>query len=122
MLLLAAHFTEHFAERFGKQVTKIPDATAKLLLAYDWPGNVRELRNAIERAVALTQFDTITPEDISEKIRNFHDPRLFMAGSDPADLLPLEEMERRYILHVLRAVGGNRTMAARILQVARGTI
>ncbi len=122
VLLMAEHFTEQFARRFGKQITKIADATARLLLVYDWPGNVRELRNAIERAVALTQFDTITAEDLPERIRNFHAPRLFIAGSDPSGLLPLEEMERRYILHVLNAVGGNRTMAARILQVARRTL
>lgn len=122
VLLIASHFTKQFAERFGKQVTGIADSAAKLLLGYDWPGNVRELRNAIERAVALTQYDKITTEDLTERIRDFHGPRLFIAGTDPSELLSLQEIERRYILHVLKTVGGNRAMAARVLQVARRTL
>ncbi len=122
VLLIARHFVVRFAERFEKCVTGITDAAAKLLLAYDWPGNVRELRNAIERAVALTEFDKITVEDVPQKVRDYRGSQPFIAGSDPSDLPPLEEMERRYILHVLSSVGGNRAMAARVLRVARRTL
>ena len=86
-----------------------------------WPGNVRELRNVIERAVALTRFDKLTVEDLPEKIRDYRSSQVVLGGNDPGELLPLEEVERRYILHVLDAVGGNRTLAARTLGLDRKT-
>ena len=69
-----------------------------------WPGNVRELRNVIERAVALTRFDKLTLEDLPEKIRDYRSSQVVIGGSDPGELVPLEEVERRYILHVLECV------------------
>jgi two-component system response regulator HydG len=122
VLLVAQHFLRQFAGRFGKPVKGVSDSVAKKLLAYDWPGNVREVRNAMERAVALTRFELLTVDDLPEKIRDYQSSQLLLAGNDPADLLRLEEMERRYILHVLKSVGGNRTLAARILGIARRTL
>jgi DNA-binding NtrC family response regulator len=122
VLLIARHFVERFASRFGKPVVGIAESTAKKLLSYDWQGNVRELRNAMERAVVLTQLEKISVEDLPEKIRDHQGSRLFIAGDSPIDLPPLDEMERRYILHVLQSVSDNRTMAARILGVARRTL
>jgi len=48
--------------------------------------------------------------------------RPIVAGDDPSELVPLEEVERRYVLSVLRAAGGNRSLAARILGVDRKTL
>ena len=87
----------------------ISDTAAERLLAYAWPGNVRELRNVIERAVALTHYDKIAVEDLPEKIRDYRSSQVFIGGEDPTELVPLEEVERRYILHVLHAAGGNKT-------------
>ena len=98
------------------------ETVAEKLLAYSWPGNVRELRNVIERAVALTRFDTLTVEDLPEKIRDYRSSQVILASNDPGELVPLEEVERRYILHVLDAVGGNRTLAARTLGLDRKTL
>jgi two-component system response regulator HydG len=122
VLLVAQHFVRQFAGRFAKPVTGISDSAAKKLLAYNWPGNVREVRNAMERAVALTRFELLTVDDLPEKIRDCQSSQLVIAGNDPTDLLSLDEMERRYILHVLKSVGGNRTLAARILGIARRTL
>lgn len=122
ILLLAQHFLKLFSERAGKQITGIAENAAAKLLAYDWPGNVRELRNVIERAVALARFDKITLEDLPEKIVNFRDDRLEIVGTDPTELLTLEEVERRYIKFVLKAVGGNKSQAARILGLDRTTL
>ena len=97
-------------------------AAAGKLLDYAWPGNVRELRNAIEHAVALTRYEKITVEDMPEKIRAYRSSHVFVGGSDPAELIPLEEVERRYILHVVQAVGGNKTLAARVLGLDRKTL
>jgi len=122
VLLLAQHFVEQFAIRFGKPVKGLSHSVAEKLLAYDWPGNVRELRNAMERAVALTTYEELTVEDLPEKIRNYRTSQVVPESTDPEELLPMEEVERRYIRHVLRAVGGNKALAARVLGLDRKTL
>jgi two-component system response regulator HydG len=121
-LLLAQHFIEIFCARAQKEVRGMSEAVAEKLLAYCWPGNVRELRNVIERAVALTRFDKLTVEDLPEKVRDYRSSQVVLGGNDPGELVPLEEVERRYILHVLDSVGGNRTLAARTLGLDRKTL
>ena len=98
------------------------DTAAEKLLAYAWPGNVRELRNVMERAVALTRHDTLTVDDFPEKIRDYRSDSMLIGGDDPTELVSMEEIERRYIEHVLRSVDGNRTQAARILGLDRKTL
>ena len=73
------------------------------------------MRNVVERAVALTRYDKITVEDLPEKIRNFRSGTVFIGGLDPTELVSMEEIERRYIAHVLEAVNGNQTQAAAII-------
>lgn len=121
-LLLAQHFVELFAARADKNVVGISKAVAEKLLTYTWPGNVRELRNAMERAVALTRYDKLATEDLSEKIRNYQSSQVFIGGSDPEEFVSLEEVERRYIQHVVASVDGNKTLAARILGLDRKTL
>jgi len=121
-LLLAQHYLELFAARAGKAVEGLSGAVAEKLLNYSWPGNVRELRNVVERAVALTRFNKLAVEDLPEKVREYRSSQVFIGGDDPSELVPLEEVERRYIDHVLRAVDGNKTVAARILGLDRKTL
>ncbi len=122
ILRLAEHFRVLYTKSDNKPVEGFADGVAEKLLAYSWPGNVRELRNVIERAVALTRYDKITIEDLPEKVRNFKGGTVFIGGLDPSELVSMEEIERRYITHVLEAVGGNQTHAARILGLDRKTI
>lgn len=122
ILLLAGKFIENFSSRQKKAIAGLSDATAEKLLLYTWPGNVRELRNAIEHAVALSRFDKIVPDDLPEKIRLFRNNYILLGAEDPMELISMEEMERRYIMHVLKTTGGNRTLTARILQVDRKTL
>ena len=122
VLELAREFVKEFAARSGKKVEGLSKAAAEKLLEYSWPGNVRELRNAIERAVALTLFEKIAVEDLPERIRAYHSSRILADTNDPNELLPMHEVEKRYILHVLDSVGGNRTLAARILGFDRKTL
>jgi two-component system response regulator HydG len=91
-------------------------------MSYPFPGNVRELQNCIERAVALAQFDQIGSDDLPEKIRDYRTARIAVESNDPAELLPMEEVERRYIQRVLEAVGGNKTLAAQVLGFDRRTL
>jgi DNA-binding NtrC family response regulator len=122
VLLLAQRFLEHFGARGGKRVVGLTPAVAQRLLAYAWPGNVRELQNCIERAVALTNYEQLTVEDLPEHIRDYRPAAAQVETLDPAELVTLEEMERRYIQRVLDAVGGSRTLAARTLGVDRKTL
>jgi two-component system response regulator HydG len=119
ILPLAQHFLSHFAARATKSVAGIAPAAAEKLVAYSWPGNVRELQNCMERAVALTRFDQIGVDDLPDKIRDYRRSHVLVSSDDPSELVPLEEVERRYIGRVMEAVGGNKTAAARILGIER---
>ncbi len=122
ILILAQRFIDEYAARAGKQVVGLSPQAAERLLAYSWPGNVRELENCIERAIALAQHDRILPDDLPEKVRDYRRSHVLVASDDPAELVPLEEVERRYILRVMEAVGGNKTQAAQILGLGRKTL
>ncbi|WP_438005303.1 sigma-54 dependent transcriptional regulator [Sorangium sp. So ce321] len=123
VLLLAQRFLEDCAARSGKEgVIGLSPAAAERLLAYSWPGNVREIQNCIERAVALTRYEEITVDDLPAKIREHRPSHVIVAADDPSELVPLEAVERRYILRVLEAAGGNKTLAARILGLDRKTL
>lgn len=121
-LLLAQTFIEHFANRAGKPVTGLTPEAAQKILDYAFPGNVRELGAAIERAVALTRFDKITVDDLPEKMRAYKPAHVVFLADDPRDIVPLEEVERRYILHVFEAAGHNRSLASQLLGVDRKTL
>ncbi len=123
ILLLALNFIQQLSRKFGKSVTGLAQPAAACLLGYHWPGNVRELRNVIERALALSYHDLITVEDLPEQLRQPGSEKPLPASLvDPGTILPLEEMERRYIRQVLDQLDGNRTLAARLLGVDRKTL
>jgi len=122
ILLLAQHFIKQYAGRSAKQVTGLTSEAAQKLLAYNWPGNVRELQNCIECAVALTALEQLNVQDLPERIQQYRSSHILVAGEDPTELVSMEEMERRYILRVLDAVQGNKTLAAQILALDRRTL
>ena len=122
VLLLAQHFIERYAAKANKHVVGLSEAVAEKLVNYLWPGNVRELQNCIERAVALARHDKIVVDDLPERIRDYSSTDVIVASQDPTELVPLEEVERRYILRVVEAVGGNKTLAAHVLGLDRKTL
>jgi DNA-binding NtrC family response regulator len=122
VLLLTQHFVDLQAARAGKRVTGISPAAAEKLQAYRWPGNVRELQNCIERAIALTRFEEITVDDLPETVRAYKSCHVLVASDDPSELVSLEEVERRYILRVMEAVGGNKTLGSQVLGITRKTL
>jgi DNA-binding NtrC family response regulator len=122
ILLLTQTFLGRFAIQAQKSVQGISPAAAEKLMAYPWPGNVRELQNAVERAVALTRFEEIAVDDLPDRIRNYQPSQLLVEGQDPSELVPLEEVERRYVLRVLEALGGRRSDAAKVLGIDRKTL
>jgi two-component system response regulator HydG len=122
ILLIAQAFIERYAAKSTRAVIGLSSQAAETLLAYDWPGNVRELQNCIERAVALTEFEQISVEDLPEKVRAYRPTLLVLSQDNSQELLSLEELERRYVLRVLRVMGGNKTRAAEVLGVDRRTL
>ena len=122
VILLATHYLQHFATQSQKDVRSLDAEAAEKLSAYAWPGNVRELANCMERAVALTRNESIGVADLPEKIRSYRTSHVLVAATDPTELVPMEEVEKRYILRVLEAVGGNKTLAAQVLGLDRKTL
>jgi transcriptional regulator with PAS, ATPase and Fis domain len=124
--LLAVHFLRKHTPR-NRTPPQIDDAAFSYLNNYSWPGNVRELENAIERAVTLNQRGPITPANLPRKIFKPLAQAPPVSASDGiaplfADLPSAEEVQRRYLLHVLEATGGNRKKAAEILGINRKTL
>lgn len=122
ILTLAQHFLEESSAKSQKAVDGFSEAVAEKLLAYDWPGNVRELRNAMDRGVALARYSRLVVEDLPEKIREYTSSHISIGGDNPAELVSMDEVERRYIAHVMNTVQGNKSIAARILGYNRKTL
>ena len=113
---LARHFLEKYSEIYRKPVTCITPGAMALLVDYDWPGNVRELENVIQKAIILTDDDTIGPEHLPEDLQQ---PDLLGVG-DSLPAASFEDQLRDYKVKLAqRAVAecnGNKTLAARSLQ------
>jgi len=122
VLLLGQHFIRELAARTKKEVVGLSTHAAQKLLAYPWPGNVRELQNCMERAVALATCDHVMVDDLPEKVAGYQPSHVLIAGENPSELVTMEEVEKRYIRRVLDTVGGNKTLAARVLGFDRKTL
>ena len=100
-------------------------AAQERLLAHAWPGNVRELESAVEYATLHARGAEIATEDLPPKLQS-EDVRAQAVRSPLAalydDLPKLDELERRYLLHVLEAMGGSRTRAAEVMGIDRRTL
>jgi DNA-binding NtrC family response regulator len=116
--LLIASFLEDAGKRAGQRKSLSAEAL-EALMRHQWPGNVRELRNTIERLVASSRGSMLEAFDLPHTV--LAPPP--SAGEQPfADLPTLDDLERRYLVHVLDAAQGNRTRAAEILGVDRRTL
>jgi DNA-binding NtrC family response regulator len=116
--LLIERFLKAAAAKAMKQVELTPAAT-DALSSYHWPGNVRELENMIERLVVFSRGNRIDIGDLPPTLT----PRAPVLEKRLFDDLPtLEEIERRYLLHVLEQVGNNRTRAAEVMGIDRRTL
>ena len=117
--LLAEHFLKQYSELYNKPMRAIQPEAMALLLEYSWPGNVRELENVIQSAIILAAGDTIAPEDLPEALQEL-DPL------DAESALPggsFEEQLRDYRIRLamkaIQEANGNKTLAARSLNISR---
>ncbi len=114
--LLARYFLNRFARKHHKPVEDFAPEVLEALGAYPWPGNVRELENTIERLVIFAKDRLITRENLH--LAGFKESDEEILAED----LPLEEVEKRYILRVLKRCRGNKSQAAKILRIDRKTL
>ena len=125
--LLVGHFLERYAERTEEPARQFTAEAMMALARYPWPGNVRELENAVEYALVIGQGDCLTVDDLPTEIAQ---PEVHTSPDDFAAVLdryssgqvPLAEIERRYILHVLEQFGGNQVRAAEALGIDRSKL
>jgi DNA-binding NtrC family response regulator len=123
--LLVERFLHAAADAASRPDLRLSEESILSLVAYNWPGNVRELESAIEYAALHAHGDEIRPEDLppelqSAEVRAVADRSSLAALFD--DLPTLDELGRRYLLHVLAVVGGSRTRAAAVMGIDRRTL
>jgi two-component system NtrC family response regulator len=117
--LLAGHFVARAARRHGVRAPKLPPAVLRRLIEHAWPGNVRELANVIERLVLLGDGGQLREEDLPDELGGRPPERT--GGPDgfrlPPGGLRWEEHERALLAQALELAAGNRTRAARLLDL-----
>jgi DNA-binding NtrC family response regulator len=118
--LLVDHFLHKFATLYHKPVMRVAPATLGRMCTFPWPGNVRQLENFLEQAVVLAEGDTLTDRDFfaGDFVNAPGAPAGATLSGEFEAGLPLSEVERRHILRTLHKVRGNRTEAARLLQIS----
>ena len=121
--LLCDHFIERFNSRLNKNIEGIAPAAMSHLLEYAWPGNVRELENMIERALVLAEDSLLLsdhfPPELGRPIGGDQLEKLF----DGHSLKVAQKlMEKRLITKALKKTGGNRTQAARLLEISHPSL
>lgn len=115
---LSSYFLNRFNKEFGKSVDTISEDVISLFQSYDFPGNVRELEHIIERAVILTEGNTLKPRHLPERFQNIDSVPSSVARTFPT----LAQMEKKHILDVLEAAGENKSKTAEILNISRAAL
>jgi DNA-binding NtrC family response regulator len=113
--LLSNHFMKVYSKKYKKAITKISQAAINKLNHYEWPGNVRELQHAMERAVIMSEGNSLEQEDFFLSSKKKQDDLAL-------DTYNLDELEKMVILKVMRQNQGNITQAAKELGLTRTSL
>jgi DNA-binding NtrC family response regulator len=130
IVLIANHFIDEFNKQFNKSVKKLDKDVQHLLMGHPWPGNVRELRNAMERAVLLSDDRKLQIKDFTNLINNIWTSTHTESKLDeiPASIVRLDvnygitslrNLDKEYARKVLAKMGGNKTQTAKLLGISR---
>lgn len=111
VLLLARHFLARYAEKYGKDITRLEQEAQQKLLRYDWPGNVRELQHTLERAVIMANGNALRADDLAMHARP--------ADRRANNTLNLEQLEREAVERAMELNEGNLSRAAEALGITR---
>jgi two-component system response regulator AtoC len=121
--LLCEHFIKGFNRTLGKNIKGIAPATMSRLLEYEWPGNVRELENAIERAAVLAEDSLLISEHFPAELgRRFGENQLDKLFDGHSLKAAQKLMENKLITKALKKTNGNRTQAARLLEISHPSL
>jgi len=126
ILPLAMHFLGKFAKQMEKTISRIDGEAMRALLAYDYPGNVRELENIMERATIIETKDVISVASLPPNVTKIDSsregivplyPEIFDVEGTSLDAL-VDRLEKELLLKALERAGGNRTEAAKLLNIS----
>jgi transcriptional regulator with PAS, ATPase and Fis domain len=118
VLELADYYIARYNSEFRKRVEGLSPEAAALLQGYRWPGNVRELRNAVERAMILTEAPRLTAADFL----TLNAASATWTVKLPPGGVRLEDVERQFLVQALERSGGNQTRAGQLLGLNRDQI
>ncbi len=120
--VLVDHFIKKHNKRLGLKIARVEGEAMRCLIDYHWRGNVRELENCIERALVLTDSDTIDVGSLPPQVQNTRakgEATLPEVGDDNLSIKQrTKALEINLILRALKKTAGNRTHAARILEIS----
>ena len=123
---IAEHYVQVIADRMGRPAPKLSKEAMQLLQGARWEGNVRELENVLERAMIMCDGDVILPEHLPDYIRNAPQtaavPEKVAGEQVLGGVLPLDEIEKAYILWAILQCGGNKSEAAKKLGIDLSTL
>jgi two-component system response regulator PilR (NtrC family) len=114
-------FLEHFLQKLSPDKKEFSPECLRLLMKYPWKGNVRELENMVERIVLLADRNMIMPDDLPEEVFTAVQPATALpdVGNDGVDLEKIvEEIEKDYLSKALTKANGNKTDAAKLLNLS----
>jgi len=122
--LIVLNFIERYSEKIGIESPEMEDSASEALLNYSWPGNIRELENSLERAIIMSDRVQIKAEDLPveileseiENIPDFSNPDCLSLKEN------CEDLEKVLICSALKKTSGNRTHAAKLLEVSHRTL
>ncbi len=117
---LSIHFLQKFGRQMSKSIQNIDPESMEALKLYNWPGNVRELANIIERSVVLGEGEILLINDLPQSLISSSEPvnSPNMIGNLPYEI---EQLERKRIIEAMEKTNGNKSEAARMLNLKRST-
>ncbi|HYN41309.1 MAG TPA: sigma 54-interacting transcriptional regulator, partial [Thermoanaerobaculia bacterium] len=124
ILLLTERFLEDLSRAVGRPAPGVSRDARELLLRHSWPGNVRELRNALERAVILSEGGLVQAEHLPIAVAQTAAARVASAAAVelPPGGLDLDELEKTLVAQALERAKNNRSRAAKLLGLTRAQL
>lgn len=117
--LLVDSFLKKYNKEMGKEIAGTSAECMDILADYSWPGNIRELENTIERAMVLAVGENLAAEHLPDNVRNVEvNPALKAAANELSIKKMMVIMEQELIKKALEKTNGNRTWAAKLLEIS----